>query len=253
MEKMIQPQDLGQISETCKPKITINGVEYILHHSDCEDLQRATYFILENEEGERVIHHTAYGIAQNTERKLRASGLGPYIDFHTFANFKTPNKWQQTIKNQAQKFVSNPKGWFVILGQSGSGKTMICNAIAIELMRQGKTLEYMLWFDEVNKMKWDMQHNEAYITKLKYADILYIDDFLKTRSDTSPTDIEVELAYQILDTRYRSRKITIISGEKTLSQIQSYDTAVFGRIIEMAKDNLISLGLDESKNVRMQI
>lgn len=240
-------------SESTYLTLDINGVEYdIVNVFDDDEIETMEYFILRDHEGIDTYFKTSHGIVQENERRLRASGLGGYIDTHTFRNYQTPNSWQRVIKQQALSFLEDPQGWFVILGESGSGKTMICNATAIALMRQGRSLEYMLWFDEITKMKYDMENNSRHVSRLKQTDILYIDDFLKTRSNTPPTDVEVELAFQILDARYRMQKTTIISSEKTLEQIKSYDVAVCGRIIESAGKNLLNLGNVKNKNWRIK-
>lgn len=233
------------------PLFTLNGIEYEVINVTEEEMSTADYFILKSPDNyPEVYYQTKVGKAKENEKILRSSGLGKYIDKHTLDSYQTLETWQKMLKQKATNFIENPKGWFVVLGASGSGKTHLCNALAISLMRQGHSLKYMLWFDEINKIKYNMDHNEQFIKEMTNPDILYIDDFLKTRGTTEPTDIEIELAFQVLDSRYREEKITIISSEKTSEDLKKYDTAVYGRIIEMAGDNLFVIQRDSNKNWR---
>lgn len=237
-----------------RPIVTIDGEEYEVRncYTD-EEVKRAEYLILRDKEGCDRYQQTKLGVAKENERSLQRAGLSRYIEEHTLDKYIASDQWQVAVKQNAIAYIKDPVGWFVISGQSGSGKTHICNAIAINLMRQGKSLKHMAWFDEINKLKYHMEENHLLIEDYIDKDILYIDDFLKTRKDTEPSDIEVELAYQILDARYRRKKLTIISTEKSMNQIESYDTAVFGRILEMSKQYLIHIGKDSSKNYRKRM
>lgn len=249
---MVQNLD-SSYKKLTRPKVTLNGVEYEVRNLwSEEEIADADFLCLRDAEGYEKFHKTAKGIAKDYENALRSTGLHRYLDAHTLEKYTTENQWQKLVKTKAIEFIEKQNGWFFISGQSGSGKTHICNAIAISLMRKGKTMKHMLWFDEVNYLKYNMDSNKKDIYKYTITDVLYIDDFLKTRNDTNPTDIEIELAYQIIDARYRKNKITILSTEKTLAQIKSYDEAVHGRLVEMSKKYLIQIQKDDSKNYRLR-
>ena len=240
-------------ASSSKLTITLNGIEHeVLNCSTAEEMETKEMLMLRDPQGYESIYKTPYGRTKDYEESLRRTGLSRYVIQHTFENFTTEKPWQKAVKDKAMDFVENPQGWFLISGQSGSGKTHICNAIAISLLRKGKRLRHMLWLEEATRMKFDMQNNSENVHKFITPDVLYIDDFLKTRGDTEPSDAEIEIAYQIIDGRYRDNKTTIISTEKSMQQIQSYDSAVHGRLMEMSRNNILQITRDKDKNYRIQ-
>lgn len=167
-------------------------------------------------------------------RRLRKSGLADSVQRCTFASYQTPDETRQTIKALAQRFAEDDGGWFYIAGRSGSGKTHICTAICGVLM-QRRDVRYMLWRDWVTQLKANVTDAAAYaeiMQPLKDVPVLYIDDFLKggvTRAD-------LNAAFELLNARYLdSRKRTIISSERTLSDILDLDEALGGRIYERSR------------------
>lgn len=231
------------------PEIELNGVSYRVARHNATDVKKATYYILLNSDDEEIYYQTPTGAAELQELEIRRKGFGSAVDEYTFDKYLTQQTFQEQVKNRALEYVSKPEGWFVVMGVAGCGKSHISTAIAVDLMRKGNSLEYMKWMNSINDIKYNMDRNAKFIKTCTRCDILYIDDFLKTRGNTEPTDIEIELAFQILDKRYTQKKITIISTEKSIDQIRSYDLALSRRIIEMSGSNLISLGNDIRRNV----
>lgn len=194
-----------------------------------------------------------------TIRRMRRSGLKDIIRDYTFEKFQATEPWQQTIKATAQEYAKNLQGWFFIGGQSGSGKTHICTAICREALLRGQEVRYMLWRDEITRIKSVANladEYEAAIGPYKGAEILYIDDLFKTgRSpdghEQRPTSADVNAAFEILNFRYNSKLPTIISSECTISDLLEIDEAVAGRIVEVAV-KAISLKADRSRNYRLR-
>ena len=178
------------------------------------------------------------------------------VNRYTFENYTTEQQWRQHIKATAKKFVSSSKHWFFIGGQNGCGKTHICTAIALELIKQGKELRYMKWKDEGTRLKALVNDADRYgelIEPYKTAAVLYVDDFFKTDKRTSPTAGDINVAFEILDARYNNELITIISSERTVDDIIDVDSAVGGRIKEMCGDNFcLNVPKDAKKDYRIR-
>ena len=195
--------------------------------------------------------------------RLRKSGLKDVVHKYTFDNFIATEDWQKKIKDTAINYCKSGNGkWFFIGGQSGAGKSHLCSAIAIKLLKQGYSTKYMLWRDEAVKLKAavnDEEYREAMRT-IKDVDVLYIDDLFKTGKDKEgkvqqPTPADVNLAFEIINYRYNNKKLfTIISSECTLADILSIDEAVGGRIAEMAVQTGygFSIKKDVQKNYRLK-
>ncbi len=196
---------------------------------------------------------------RKTIRRMKQSGLKDIIRDYTFAKYQANEDWQKKIKEAAMAYAKEPNGWFFIGGQSGSGKTHICTAICRELLLRGMPVQYMLWRDDVVKLKASVKDVEAYgaaIDRYKTVKVLYIDDLFKTGKGQygeaqRPTGADVNLAFEILNARYGSPELlTIISSECTVDELLDIDEAVAGRIVEKAKT--FSLDKDRKKNWRLK-
>lgn len=195
-----------------------------------------------------------------TIKRMQKSGLKNIIKDYTFDKFHADDDWQMTIKHAAVDYAKNPDGWFFIGGQSGSGKTHICTAICREFLLAGREVKYMLWRDDVSRIKNvanDAEQREALMDQFKKVEILYIDDLFKTGRGNDglkqrPTVADVNAAFEILNFRYNNPKLlTIISSECTINDIIDIDEATGGRIFEKAK-SAFSLKPDKSRNYRLK-
>lgn len=196
--------------------------------------------------------------------RLNRSGLRNIVKDYTFAKYEAEEPWQQAIKSAAQKFLKDEgNNWFFIGGQSGAGKSHICSAIAVQYIRDGKEVKYMLWRDEINKIKAVVNVAVEYadlVEPLKKAEVLYIDDLFKTGKDETgrpkqPTSAEINAAFEIINYRYNNPGlVTIISSERTLSDLNNIDEAIAGRIAEKSLQSgyCINLKKDPSRNWRMK-
>lgn len=202
--------------------------------------------------------------ARNAIRRLHRSGLKNVVKDYSFDKYETPEAWQQTIKETAMQFCQDDNhNFFFIGGQSGAGKTHICTAIAVHYIRKGKEVRYMLWRDEITRIKSVVNEYDQYgslMDSLKQTDVLYIDDLFKCgKGDDgkvkAPTAADINAAFEILNYRYNNKNlITIISSERTLAELVDIDEAVAGRIAERSKAGgyCINLKKDKSRNWRMK-
>lgn len=197
-------------------------------------------------------------------RRLEKSGLKNIIKDYTFKSYETAEPWQKTIKEAATRFVQDEEHtWFFIGGMTGCGKTHICTAIAGFYLRHGKWVKYMLWRDDVVKLKANVNNSEDYekmMDELKTAEVLYIDDLFKTGKDGEgkvqrPTAADVNIAFEIINYRYNNPKlVTIISSECKVTDMLDIDEAVAGRIAEKTSPHGYGLNVnkDRAKNYRLR-
>ena len=195
---------------------------------------------------------------RRTIKRMEKSGLKNIIRDYTFSKYDDTEDWQKTIKAAAMEYAKKPSGWFFIGGQTGAGKTHICTAICREFLLSGKSVKYMLWRDDIVKIKGCANDAQAYsklIDEYKRVEVLYIDDLFKTGkgpdgNKQQPTGADINAAFEILNYRYNDPKlVTIISSECTVNDILDIDEAVGGRIFEKAK--VFSLNRDRKKNYRL--
>ncbi len=197
--------------------------------------------------------------------RLKASGLKDIIKDYTFDKFNATEPWQKAIKESAMDYAKNPDGWFFLSGQSGAGKTHICTAICREFLYSGKRVIYMLWRDDITKIKNAAQgaafDDEAIelrklLDKFKTADVLYIDDLFKTGRSADntmqrPTVADINYAFEIINYRYNNPGLlTIISSELSEDELLDIDEAIGGRIYERSK--AFTIGKSRDRNYRMK-
>jgi len=184
---------------------------------------------------------------------IKNSGLEHVIKQYTFDNYKVTEKWQEHVLKLAKDYATNHKNnWFYIGGQIGSGKTMICTSIVGDMLSRNIQVVYMIWRDELRKLKSLLGTNEYSnnITKLQKAKVLYIDDFFK--GDKLPSSYDTDIAFEILNYRYNNRLPTLISSEYVLDAIMKENQAIGSRIFELTGTKyLINLQDDVHKNTRL--
>ncbi len=198
---------------------------------------------------------------RKTIRALNRSGLADVVHDYTFDKYKATEPWQASIVEKAKAFLQDcdNNNWFFFGGQSGSGKTHICTAIAVSLLKRGNEVKYMLWRDEASRLK-AMVNDTDYVSEISYyktVDVLYIDDLFKTgRSEIQgrqrPTQADINLAFEILNRRLIQKKITIISSESTITDLIEFDESMAGRIKQRSGDYCLNIAPDRNKNYRLK-
>jgi len=198
--------------------------------------------------------------------RMKRSGLKDIIKDYTFDKFDAVEPWQKAIKTAAMEYAKKPEGWFFLGGQSGAGKTHLCTAICREFLLAGKRVIYMLWRDEIVKIKdaakgasdfdGDARELHKLLDKYKTADVLYIDDLFKTgraqdNSMPKPTAADINYAFEIINYRYNNPGLlTIISSELTEDELLDVDEAIGGRIYERATS--FTIGRSRERNYRIR-
>lgn len=191
--------------------------------------------------------------------RARSSGLGDELKRCQFSSFEAITEWQKDAKNRAMQYSHDPQGWFMISGQNGGGKTHLCTAVVGRLIHAGKSARYMRWKDDSAALKGVMNKPEFedMIQPLLSVDVLYIDDFLKTprgedRKPSEPSGGDLNLAFFIINSRYSTGKIVVISSEWTVDDVVSFDEATGSRIYERAKNFCIEIPKGIENNYRLK-
>ncbi len=186
-------------------------------------------------------------------RKAQKSGLGEYLD-KRFNDYIATEDWQKNIKTKAIEYCKSDNNyWFVTLGQSGAGKTLISSIIAnYLLLKQEKTVIYITWTDFISKLKRDMMSDNSddvsnYLDEIKKVEVLYIDELLKKYNET-----DLKYIIEIINYRYTNNLKTIISSERNIDDLLDIDEATFGRVIEKADRFIINIPKDKKKNYRLR-
>ena len=188
--------------------------------------------------------------------RLENSGLMDVIEMYRMDNFTTDTNYHKNMKAMAEGFLNRDEGWYFVGGQVGAGKTHICTAVCSELLKQRKSVRYIIWPEEVTKLKGIKMNDEEYaaaMNELKRFDVLYIDDFFKKQEGIMPTPADVDIAFELLNSLYlQKEKRVIISSERTVQEItEQIDQGLGSRIFQKCGAYQLSIAKDTGKNYRL--
>ena len=222
-----------------------NAVPGDLEGYDCPDCLNRGYFSRVDSNGYRYAEECRCMTIRRNRQRIKRSGMEDMVRRYTFFAWEEPERWQTLAREAAEKYAAKKSGWFFVAGPPGTGKTHLCTALCGLLMERGVDTRYMLWRDVSVRAKAVVNDEAAYkalVEPLKRVKCLYIDDFLKTGKGQDPTTGDVNLAFELLNSRYNdSGKMTIISTERDVDQSLALDEAVGSRIYERSKRFYLSL------------
>lgn len=197
-----------------------------------------------------------------TQRKIieriEKSGLKSSFQKYRFDNYLVKEKWQNTVLITSKNYIQNisKKNWFVIDGAVGSGKSHICTAIVDSLINLGFDIEYIPFISKMPSIQTRIssfyqdtrEEAETELERIKNVQLLYIDDFMKTKS------VRIDLIFDIIDYRYRNDQlVTIISSELSFDDMKMIDMALASRIKERTEGYWIHIPHSEEKNQRLKV
>ena len=218
-----------------------NRAEGHLPGYDCPKCRNRGSYATVDENGS--LHHRQCSCMSIREAQdaMKRSGLPETVlQDCTFDRWQTPENWQATALQKAKEYyyqaLSDPgfPAWFVMSGRPGSGKTRLCSTLFRAMVEKGKRGRYLSWRDFARQAKSTANDGErfaALTAQAKKPPLVYIDDFWK--GQITPAD--VHLAFEIINDRYASGKLTILSSELTLEAILRGDEAIGSRLYERSK------------------
>lgn len=113
----------------------------------------------------------------------------------------------------------------------------------------------MQWREDSTYLKANI-NEDIYSKKMseyKNVDVLYIDDLFKSQKGKVPTAADINIAFELLNSRYvQNGKYTIISTELFLNDIIAFDEAVGGRLKEMAGKFVLQIARENGRNYRLR-
>lgn len=177
------------------------------------------------------------------------------ISSKTFESFETDTPWRsamvQKIKTFLDYYGKTRFDWLFVAGQQGSGKTHLCTAVCIELLKRGHAVRYVNWRQVVRQFEVNRFSEESVglMNEMTSCEVLYVDDLLK-QVDPNRFRSEVSLAFEIIDSRARFNKSTILSTEWMMDKLIEFDRALAGRINEHACK--VQVAYDPERDWRFQ-
>ena len=144
-----------------------------------------------------------------------------------------------TVMHRAKKYVDNWEEMkrnhigCLFWGPVGTGKSYIAGCIANALMEQEISVRMTNFSAILNDLTASFEGRNEYIERLCRFPLLILDDFGMERG----TEYGLEQVYNVIDSRYRSRKPLIVTTNLSLTELQNpQDTAharIYDRVLEM--------------------
>lgn len=132
--------------------------------------------------------------------------------------------------NSAQNFAGLQKGWLLLTGSYGSGKTHLAAAIANQAVAMGTPTIFLTVPDLLDWLRFSYSsasdtNYETRFNEIRTAPLLILDDF-GTQSTTPWAD---EKMFQIINTRYINKLPTVITSNHQLSD---FDGRIHSRLLD---------------------
>lgn len=246
MEAVTMPENVRQATGDLKPSCfdlaamkaeTINCSVGALTGYDCPVCNNRGY-VAKVRDGAVVTVPCGCMEARASIRRAAESGLQELLRDYTLETYETPEPWQKAAKETAERYLEAQHGWLVASGTVGSGKSHLCVAVCGELLRRGKAVRYLMWRDQIARLKpvGDMEERGRMLAAYKAAEVLYIDDFFKSGRNEMPSRADVDVALELIMARYNQRdKLTILSTERSIDELLDIDEALGSRVYERSK------------------
>ncbi|MGD2041209.1 MAG: ATP-binding protein [Anaerolineae bacterium] len=132
--------------------------------------------------------------------------------------------------DMAYQFANNPKGWLILLGGYGCGKTHLAAAIANHVVERGQPVLFVVVPDLLDHLRATFAPNspvsyDERFEEIRNAPLLILDDF-GTQSSTSWAQ---EKLFQLLNYRYNARLPTVITSNYRMEEI---DLRIRSRMVD---------------------
>ncbi len=154
---------------------------------------------------------------------------------NTFENFKV-DKNSSVSKRMFMELAASPK-WYMLLcyGKTGSGKTHLCDALAIELSKKNLHVRVIEWAEQIRTFKKAMRSEvkgqyDMMFENLRKIPFMIIDDVGLGSGGSSWEWGELE---DIVNYRYRNKLPTVITTNLDASALPD-------RVVSRFKDKAIS-------------
>ena len=251
-------------AQPAQDNLTVGGRHHLFDTVyDCPVCKNKGLVAFLNEDGAFAVHDCSCRRIRSSRISAVKSGLGELLNKRV-NTFQAEAPWQAQLRERTIAFIEcfrrqdtpRPKG-FVMLGQSGCGKTHLCAAVCNFFIDQGKQVRYMSWLNTADELKiLRIEEPASYrrrMEELSCADVLYIDDLFKAKSIQGISERDVTLAFEILNHRLNLPEgITIVSSEWLAEDLRKVDTAVAGRLLERSGDYLLQIPRGDRYNRRIQ-
>jgi DNA replication protein DnaC len=138
----------------------------------------------------------------------------------TFETFDARVPGVDDAYHAAREFVQNPRGWLVLYGGFGCGKTHLAAAIANDLVEQHSRVLFQVVPDLLDHLRStfspnsDLRYDELFET-IKTVHVLVLDDL----AEESQSHWAQEKLFQLFNHRYNHRLPTVVTTNRPANEV----------------------------------
>ena len=177
----------------------------------------------------KLADQQVYARKRQTEILDKLQGeLGGRLSRATFQNYTIPHDYElrerqklQAARQACQAFVSDPRGWLYLYGPTGTGKSHLAAATALELARQGWRVAYASVPKLLRYIKAGFadRTSDDRLLALQLVDLLVLDD-LGTEYHRDTYDYNDQALFELLNERDQYDRSTIITSNSPRADLE---------------------------------
>lgn len=190
-------------------------------------------------------------IKERNQKNIERANYSELFKNKDFNNYVADTRARKCLKERCTEFLQQDESKAIaLLGNIGSGKTHLAVSILKELAKKGTVVSPINYTELTRKLSSNASDETAYFNLLgKYTSVpaLLLDDMFKGKI----TEANIKQMYDLVNTRYENKKITIITSERTISELMQIDEAIASRIAEMAGKKFL-LNITKMENYRIK-
>ncbi len=211
----------------------------------CSTCKGVGYYLLDVPVGDPnfgVLMPCACKMAEKEQRAAdelrRLSNLGPF-EGKTFENFDPDVPGVRRAFVRARNYARNPRGWLILFGNYGSGKTHLAAAIANAAFQRHYKVLFAIVPDLLDHLRStfgpnsDVEYDERFET-IREIPLLVLDDL----GTENTTPWAREKLYQIINHRYNYSLPTVITSNRKPEDIEP---RIFSRMCDLALSEEITI------------
>lgn len=175
---------------------------------------------------EREQERQAKERAGQLEKRRTTAFAEPCLRKVFFSADDAPDSYaSRAAREFAESFERDKNQWLLFFGPCGTGKTFLAACIANAVIDRGFSVLFTS-ISEIESDLWAAKDKSEVYGRLKRFDLLVIDDLCAERN----TPYMNEIAFNVIDGRYRACKSTVVTTNLTGEQLMSQDITDRGRI-----------------------
>ena len=165
---------------------------------------------------------------------------------HQFRNFdvrpaRTAPEERESLQGAlraAQHFAEDPRGWLLLMGNNGCGKTHLAAAIANRCLASGRSVFFAVVPDLLDHLRAsfapgkDTGYDELF-DHIRNAGVLILDDFGAQAS----TEWAVEKLYQVVNYRTVAGLPAVVTTDRGTAELQAAHPRIMARLLDPTAGN----------------